>query len=320
MSGIALGMFLNYDYKHPTVTSGAAQPFRVAAPSNISEPAFMEQKSVLITGCSSGIGQCVARGLKQRGYRVFATARQVADVDSLTTAGFESLALDLDSSSSIRAAVETVLARTQGRLYALINNGAYGQPGAVEDLSRAALRAQFETNVFGTQELTNLVIPAMRAQGEGRIIQISSILGIVCFAYRGAYNASKFALEALSDTMRLELRNTNIHVSLIEPGPITSRFRANAHAAFIRHIDREHSAHREYYARVEKRLGGTKPMPFTLPPEAVLKKVIKALEARRPKARYAVTFPTYLFAVLRRIFPVRVLDSILSAVSNSGQR
>jgi short-subunit dehydrogenase len=280
----------------------------------------MEQKSVLITGCSSGIGHCLAHGLKQRGYRVFATARQATDVESLTTAGFESFPLDLDSSSSIRAAVELVLAHTQGRLYALINNGAYGQPGAVEDLSRATLRAQFETNVFGTQELTNLVVPAMRAQGEGRIIQISSILGIVCFAYRGAYNASKFALEALSDTMRLELRGTNIHVSLIEPGPITSRFRANAHAAFKHHIDREHSVHRAYYARVEQRLGGEKPMPFTLPPEAVLKKAIKALEARRPKARYAVTFPTTLVAVLRRILPVRALDSILSAVSNSGQR
>ena len=280
----------------------------------------MEQKSVLITGCSSGIGQCLARGLKQRGYRVFATARQALDVETLEKEGFESLPLDLDSSSSIRASVETVLARTQGRLYALINNGAYGQPGAVEDLSRAALRAQFETNVFGTQELTNLVIPAMRAQGEGRLIQVGSILGIVCFAYRGAYNASKFALEALSDTMRLELRKTNIHVSLIEPGPITSRFRANAHAAFLRHIDREHSAHRDYYARVEKRLEGAKPMPFTLPPEAVLKKVIKALEAHRPRARYAVTFPTSLFAVLRRILPVRALDSILAAVSNGGQR
>ncbi len=280
----------------------------------------MEQKSVLITGCSSGIGNCLARGLKQRGYRVFATARQAVDVESLTQAGFESLPLDLDSSNSIHAAVETVLARTQGRLYALINNGAYGQPGAIEDLSRATLRAQFETNVFGTQELTNLVIPTMRAQGEGRIVQISSILGIVCFAYRGAYNASKFALEALSDTLRLELRGTNIHVSLIEPGPITSRFRANAHAAFIRHIDREHSVHREYYERVEKRLEGPKPMPFTLPPEAVLKQAIKALEARRPKARYAVTFPTTLFAVLRRILPVRALDSILSAVSNNGQR
>ena len=208
----------------------------------------------------------------------------------------------------------------QRAAHALINNGAYGQPGAVEDLSRTTLRAQFETNVFGTQELTNLVIPAMRTQGEGRIIQISSILGIVCFAYRGAYNASKFALEALSDTMRLELRNTNIHVSLIEPGPITSRFRANAYAAFKRHIDREHSVHREYYVRVEKRLEGPKPLPFTLPPEAVLKKAIRALEARRPKARYGVTFPTHLFAVLRRVLPVRVLDQILAAMSNNGQR
>ena len=280
----------------------------------------MEQKSVLITGCSSGIGQCLARGLRERGYRVFATARQAADVESLAKAGFESFPLDLDSSSSIREAVEATLIRTHGRLYALINNGAYGQPGAVEDLSRAALRAQFETNVFGTQELTNLIIPAMRAQGEGRLVQISSMLGIVCFAYRGAYNAAKYALEALSDTLRLELRGTNIHVSIVEPGPITSRFRANAYAALKRHIDREHSVHREYYARVEKRLEGPKPLPFTLPPEAVLKQAIKALETRRPKARYAVTFPTRLFAVLRRILPVRVLDSILAAVSNNGQR
>ena len=280
----------------------------------------MESKTVLITGCSSGIGNCLARGLRERGYRVFASARKEADVAALSAAGFESLPLDLDSSGSIRAAVETVLDRTQGRLYALVNNGAYGQPGAVEDLSRETLRAQFETNLFGTQELTNLVIPAMRAQGEGRIIQMSSMLGIVCLAYRGAYNATKFALEALSDTMRLELRNTNIHVSIIEPGPITSRFRVNAYAAFKRHIDREHSVYREYYARVEKRLEGSKPLPFTLPPEAVLKKVIRALEARRPKARYAVTFPTYLFAVLRRVLPVRALDQILATVSNGGQR
>ncbi|MDO8705749.1 MAG: SDR family NAD(P)-dependent oxidoreductase [Sulfuricaulis sp.] len=280
----------------------------------------MKQKNVLITGCSSGIGHCLARGLRERGYRVFASARKMADVETLAQAGYESLPLDLDSSGSIHAAVETVLDRTRGQLYALINNGAYGQPGAVEDLSRETLRAQFETNVFGTQELTNRVIPCMRTQGEGRIIQISSLLGIVCLAYRGAYNASKFAIEALSDTLRLELRDTNIYVSLIEPGPITSRFRANAYAAFKRHIDREHSVYREYYARVEKRLEGPKPLPFTLPPEAVLKKVIRALEARRPKARYAVTFPTHLFAILRRILPVRVLDQILSAVSNNGQR
>ena len=279
-----------------------------------------EARAVLITGCSSGIGHCLARGLRQRGYRVFATARKPADADSLLKAGYESLPLDLNSSESIHAAVETVLDRTRGKLYALINNGAYGQPGAVEDLSREVLRAQFETNLFGTQELTNLVIPAMRQQREGRIIQISSILGIVCFAYRGAYNATKFALEALSDTMRLELLNTNIRVSLIEPGPIESRFRANAYAAFQRNIDREHSAHREYYVRVEKRLEGPKPQPFTLPPEAVLKKVISALEARRPKARYAVTFPTHLFHVLRRVMPGRTLDAILAVVSTGGRR
>ncbi|MHB8534558.1 MAG: SDR family NAD(P)-dependent oxidoreductase [Sulfuricaulis sp.] len=279
-----------------------------------------DQKSVLITGCSSGIGYCLARGLRARGYRVFATARKESDVASLAAEGFESLQLDLDSSGSLRAAAGTVLERTGGRLYALINNGAYGLPGAVEDLSREALRAQFETNVFGTQELTNLVLPAMHARDEGRIVNVSSLLGVVCLAYRGAYNSSKFALEALSDTLRLELRGTNIHVSIVEPGPIASRFRANAHEAFKRHIDREHSRHREYYARVEKRLGGTKRLPFTLPPEAVLKKVIRALEAHRPRARYAVTFPTHLFAVLRRVLPVRALDAILASVSGSGQR
>jgi len=280
----------------------------------------MEPKNILITGCSSGIGLCLARGLRERGYRVFASARKAADVATLTAAGFDSLVLDLDSSESIQAAVRTVLDRTGGKIYALINNGAFGQPGAVEDLSRTALRAQFETNVFGTQELTNRVIPAMRAEGEGRIINISSLLGIVCLAYRGAYNASKFALEALSDTLRLELRGTDIFVCLIEPGPIESRFRANAYEAYKRHIDREHSVFREYYRGVEQRLGGPKPLPFTLPPEAVLEKVIRALEKRRPKARYAVTFPTHLFAVLRRVLPIRALDGVLAAVSNKGQR
>jgi NAD(P)-dependent dehydrogenase (short-subunit alcohol dehydrogenase family) len=280
----------------------------------------MQQKSVLITGCSSGIGRRVALGLKTRGYRVFATVHREKDVASLAAHGLESLVLDLDSPESIGAAVAQVLPRSGGKLYALINNGAYGQPGAVEDLSRAVLRAQFETNVFGTQELTNLVLPVMRQQNEGRLIQISSLLGIVCLAYRGAYNASKFALEALSDTMRLELRGTNIHVALIEPGPVTSKFRENAYAAYQRNIDKTHSAHRDYYERVEKRLGGTRPLPFTLPPEAVLAKVIHALEARRPKLRYPVTFPSHLFTWLRRILPSRVLDAVLARVSNSGQR
>ena len=280
----------------------------------------MRQKTVLITGCSSGIGHCLALGLHARGYRVFASVKQEKDVAALRAAGLESLVLDLRSPDSIRAAVDAVLARTEGQLYALINNGAYGQPGAVEDLTREALRLQFETNLFGTQELTNRVLPVMRARNEGRIVQISSLLGIVCMGYRGAYNASKFALEALSDTMRLELRGTNIYISLVEPGPIISRFRDNAYQAYKTHIDKTHSAHRDYYERVERRLGGTKPLPFTLPPEAVLEKVIHALETHRPKLRYPVTFPSHLFTWLRRFLPGRTLDRIMAKVSNSGQR
>ena len=280
----------------------------------------MHQKSVLITGCSSGIGRCLALGLHARGYRVFASVRQEKDVAALRAAGLESLVLDLRSPDSIRAAVDEVLARCGGQLYALINNGAYGQPGAVEDLTREALRLQFETNLFGTQELTNRVLPVMRARNEGRIVQISSLLGIVCMGYRGAYTASKFALEALSDTMRLELRGTNIYISLVEPGPITSRFRDNAYQAYKAHIDKSNSAHRDYYERVERRLGGTKPLPFTLPPEAVLEKVIHALEARQPKLRYPVTFPSHLFTWLRRFLPGRTLDRIMVRASNSGER
>lgn len=277
-------------------------------------------RAVLITGCSSGIGLCLAQGLRARGYRVFATARKPADVAALASQGFEALALDLDSSESIHAAVDEVLRRNDRRLYALINNAAFGLPGAVEDLSRNALRAQFETNVFGTQELTNLVLPAMRTAGEGRIVQISSLLGIVCLAYRGAYNASKFALEALSDTMRLELRDTNIHVVLIEPGPIASRFRANAFETYKRWIDKRDSPHRNYYLGVEARLSGEKPLPFTLPPEAVLRKAIKALETARPRVRYPVTVPSHLFSWLRRILPARMLDRVTYRVSGGGKR
>ena len=280
----------------------------------------MEKRSVLITGCSSGIGRTLALGLQARGYRVFATVRQAKDMDGLIALGLESLTLDLASSESIQQAVTEILARTQGKLYALINNGAYGQPGAVEDISRDALRRQFETNLFGTQELTNRLLPVMRAQNEGRIIQISSILGIIALAYRGAYTATKFALEALSDTLRLELTGSNIHIALIEPGPITSRFRDNAYQAFLANIDREHSAHSTYYRHVEQRLGGNKPLPFTLPPEAVLEKTLHALEARRPRVRYAVTFPTHLFAVLRRLLPARTLDRLLLSVSGAGKR
>jgi NAD(P)-dependent dehydrogenase (short-subunit alcohol dehydrogenase family) len=273
----------------------------------------MTDRTVLITGCSSGIGECVARGLFERGYRVLATARQADDVARLENSGLESFLLDVSDPDSVSAAVNETLSRTGGTLYALFNNGAYGQPGAVEDLSRDVLREQFETNLFGWHDLTRQLLPVMRNQGFGRIIQNSSVLGFVALAYRGAYNASKYALEGLSDTLRLELRGTDIHVSLVQPGPISSRFRPNAYAAYLRNIDPDNSMHRERYHGMEQRLTKEGPVvPFTLPPEAVLKKVIHALESPRPRARYYVTFPTYLFATLKRLLSDRAMDRILA--------
>jgi NAD(P)-dependent dehydrogenase (short-subunit alcohol dehydrogenase family) len=275
----------------------------------------MTRKSVLITGCSSGIGLSVAEGLRDRGYRVFATTRHAADAERLAATGFESLQLDLADPASIRTAVDDILGRTNNTLDALFNNGAYGQPGAVEDLSREVLREQFETNLFGWHELTNLLLPVMRRQGHGRIIQNSSVLGFVALRYRGAYNASKYALEGLTDTLRLELVGSGIHVSLIEPGPIASRFRENAFKAYLRNINPEGSPHQDMYRRMEERLTRQGPaVPFTLPPEAVLKKVIHALESRRPRARYYVTFPTYLFGFLKRVLSDRLLDKVLNKV------
>ena len=201
---------------------------------------------------------------------------------------------------------------TGKRLFGLFNNAGFGQPGAVEDLRRDVLRAQFETNVFGTMELTNLILPWMRSAGEGRIIQNSSVLGFIALRYRGAYNASKYALEGLYDTLRLELADTNIYPILIEPGPIESRFRENAFAAYQNNIDADKSPHRDKYLQTEQRLSAQgSVVPFTLPADAVLKKVITALESNRPKPRYYVTFPTYLFGTLKRLLPSRTLDRIL---------
>ena len=277
------------------------------------------KKTILITGCSSGIGYCVAHALHHKGYRVFATARRQESVDELLNEGLESLRLDLTDSNSIQPAFEEIMRRTDGNLYALFNNGAYGLTGAVEDLNRDALRAQFETNVFGWQELTNLALPVMRRQGYGRIIQNSSVLGFVSMPFRGAYNSSKYAIEGLSDTLRLELKGTNIYVSLIEPGPIASQFRVNALKALEKYIDIDNSFHREKYRGVLKRLNKKGPaVPFTLPPEAVLKRVIHALEASRPKPCYYVTIPTYLFGFLKRLLSTRLLDILLAKAGNSN--
>lgn len=277
-------------------------------------------RPVLITGCSSGIGEYCAHALARRGYRVFASARKHEDVERLQQAGLETLQLDLDDSRSIHAAVGEVLSRTDGRLYGLFNNAGYGQPGAVEDLSRDVLRAQFETNVFGTLELTNAVIPVMRRQGEGRIVQNSSVLGFVALSYRGAYNASKYALEGVYDTLRLELEGSGIQASLIEPGPVRSAFRANAFARFRENIDIENSAHRETYTAVVRRLSKPGPAaPFTLGPEAVFARLVHALEHKRARPRYYVTVPTYLFGYLKRVLTTRALDRVMGRVARGEQ-
>ncbi|MEJ2644883.1 MAG: SDR family NAD(P)-dependent oxidoreductase [Gammaproteobacteria bacterium] len=283
--------------------------------------ATTDPRTVLITGCSSGIGYAAAHRLKARGYRVFATARRTADVARLCEEGLESVQLDLTDAASIHAAVGQILERTGGTLYGLFTNAGYGQPGAVEDLSRAVLRDQFETNVFGTHELNTRLIPVMRRQGFGRIIQNSSVLGLIALPYRGAYNASKFALEGLYDTLRLELANTGIHVCLVEPGPIESRFRANSYAVYQRTIEAANSFHRDRYESLIARLNKEgAAAPFTLPAEAVVKKVIHALESPRPRIRYYVTFPTYLFATLKRVLPWRTLDRVLSGVGRGERR
>ena len=275
----------------------------------------MNDKTVLITGCSSGIGLCCAEGLQARGYRVFATARKQEDARALKEKGFEAYRLDIADSTSIGEAVETVLDATGGKLYGLFNNAGFGQPGAVEDLRREVIREQFETNVFGTLELTNRVLPVMRGQGEGRIIINSSILGFAAMPYRGAYNASKYALEGLADTLRLELVGSGVYVSLVEPGPISSRFRDNAYELYKKNIEPEISCHRDKYQDLEARLLKQGPaVPFTLGPEAVLKRVIHALEDKRPQARYYVTFPTYLFGYLKRVLPTSWMDELLRRV------
>lgn len=281
----------------------------------------MTKKTILITGCSTGIGHCAAEQLHLRGYHVVASVRQESDAAPLQELGISTTLLDLNDSVSIQTAFDFCLKEFNGTIDALFNNGAYGQPGAIEDLSRDVLRQQFETNVFGTQELTNLVIAQMRKQNSGRIIYNSSVLGFVSMAYRGAYNASKFAIESIADTLRLELKDTAISISLIEPGPITSQFRANAFAKYQQHINKATSPHRDTYEAMEQRLTKKGPaVPFTLPAQAVVDKLIHALESKAPKHRYFVTFPTYLFATLKWLLPSKWLDRILIKVSSDENK
>jgi NAD(P)-dependent dehydrogenase (short-subunit alcohol dehydrogenase family) len=292
----------------------------------------MTARSILITGCSSGIGYTCALGMKQRGWRVFATARTQADLERLKSEGLEVVHLDYTQPRSIEACANAVLDATDRRLFALFNNGAYGQPGAVEDVRPDVLRAQFEANVFGWHDLTRRLIPAMRDNGAGRIVQCSSVLGLVALKWRGAYSASKFAIEALSDTMRMELEGSGVRISVIEPGPIRSRFQEHGLAHFKANIDIEASVHREHYARLvaktealiaNARWGYERPgerrssvLPrYRLGPDAVLAKLVHAVESRNPKPRYHVTSATHAMAIARRVLPARALHLLARTVS-----
>lgn len=270
---------------------------------------LLTQRVVLITGCSSGIGYDAAHGLAARGWRVLATCRQEKDCARLRAEGLESFVLDYACEASIAAAVAEVATRTGGRLEALYNNGAFACPGAVEDLPRGALREIFETNLFGQHDLTRRVIPLMRAQGGGRIVNCSSVLGLVGAKWRGAYVATKFAMEGLTDVLRIEMAGTGIKVILIEPGPITSSIRKNAIPHFEAWIDWQASARADEYASLRRRLyGEAGPDRWELPASAVTKALIHALESPRPRPRYHVTVPTHLAGLLRRILPTRLLD------------
>jgi NAD(P)-dependent dehydrogenase (short-subunit alcohol dehydrogenase family) len=272
----------------------------------------MTTRSILITGCSSGIGFDAAQGLSARGWRVFATCRQEADCARLRGMGLESFVLDYADSASIAAAVAEIKVRTGGTLDALYNNGAFGCPGAVEDLPTDALRAIFEVNLFGYHELTRAVIPMMRAQGAGWIVNCSSVLGLVPMKWRGAYVATKYAMEGLTDVLRLEMEGTGIRVVLIEPGPITSSIRKNSIPHFERWIDWKASARAAEYEGLLARLYEARgPDRFELPASAVTAKLIHALESPRPRARYYVTKATYLMGFARRILPTRGLDWLI---------
>ena len=273
---------------------------------------------VVITGCSSGIGLCVAKGLQQLGYRVLPCCRTALQAQRLAEVFSFVVAFDLAMAAEVERGAADILQITQGNIYALFNNAGFGQPGALEDISRAVLEAQFAVNVFGLHQLTQCLLPALIAQGDARLLQHSSVLGFVGMSFRGAYNASKYAIEGLSDTLRQELKGTGVQVSLIEPGPVLSEFRKNALQALNANVDLTNSRHALTYQKSLARLSSKgAAVPFTVAPEVVLKCVLHALTQRRAKIRYPVTLPTHVLAVCKRLLPNRWFDALVAATSKA---
>lgn len=276
----------------------------------------MPNKTILITGCSSGIGLDASITLHQHGYHVIACCRKLKDVEKLIQLGLDAVQMDVSDRDSIHHAFQDVLKKSNQRIDILINNAGYGQAGALEDICYETMVEQFATNVFGLMELTRLVIPIMRRQQQGRIINISSLLGFVSMPFRGAYNASKYAVEGISDTLRIELKPSGIDVITIEPGPITSQFRNNAIDHSLQKIDVNHSYFKSQYKNMLLSFRRQKDESiFTKNPKAVTKKIIRAIESKKPRPKYRVTFPTHLFAILKRCLSVKMLDRLITLVS-----
>lgn len=285
----------------------------MATPGPITRPAAEELRTVIVTGASSGIGAYCARALKAEGWRVFATARKPGDIAALEADGLEAFYLDYREPQSIAALVDAVLERTGGTLDALFNNGAYAQPGAVEDLAVAALREQFEANFFGWHDLTRRIVPVMRRQGHGRLVHCSSILGLAPVRFRGAYSASKHAIEGLMLCMRQELEGSGIHLSLIEPGPVTSKIASNGLTWFLKNIDVENSVHRaDYQAQLARLQAGGSVSKLKPGPEVVHKALRHALLSQRPRPHYVVTVPARIGAALKRVLPASLLYRVLA--------
>jgi len=269
-------------------------------------------KNILITGCSTGIGYKTAIYLKQQGYRVFASARDINDVQKLKNLGLEAFYLDVTKKQTIKDTLDEVLKLTNHKLDVVFNNAGFGQAGALEDISTQTLKEQFETNVFGLHEVTNQVLKIMRKQGFGTIIQHSSVLGLVSLKFRGAYNASKYAIEGLTDTLRLELRNTNINITLLNTGPITSDFRKNAQAKLKQNVNIEQSIFKdEYYKSLNSKKSN---VPFNLEAIEVAYVVEKIIKSKNVKPRYYITKATYLLGYLKRVLSSSMLDKILNKI------
>ena len=261
---------------------------------------------ILVTGCSSGIGRATAVALAARGHRVFASARNRNDLAELERGDLTALALDVTDPGTIAAAVENVLSRS-GRIDVLVNNAGYGQYGSVEEVTLEEWRAQFDVNLFGTLAVTQAVLPAMRKQQRGRIINVSSVAGKLGIPFAAPYCASKHAIEAMSDALRVEVAPFGIHVVLIEPGPIESRFGDRARSGVAPLLSRP-GPYRELYTLAERAMD-VEFQRGKLPAEAVASVIAGAIESGRPRPRYPVGSLARAFIVLRRVLPDRWLDA-----------